>query len=227
EEVKDINRDNNIFKINTDKANYVANNIIITTGFYDNPNLLNINGEDKTKVKHYFNEAHPYAKLKLAIIGAGNSAVDVALETYRRGSEVTMIIRESQLKEGIKYWVRPDIENRISEGNVKAYFDSEVSDIRDTEIDIETPGGRITVKNDFVFAMTGYHPNYNLLKNAGIKISNDEDRIPEFNNKTHETNVQGLYLAGVVCGGMSTGRLFIENTRDHAQKIFDHIEQKT
>jgi thioredoxin reductase (NADPH) len=227
EEVIDINRDNNIFKINTDKANYVANNIIITTGFYDNPNLLNINGEDKTKVKHYFNEAHPYAKLKLAIIGAGNSAVDVALETYRRGSEVTMIIRESQLKEGIKYWVRPDIENRISEGNVKAYFDSEVSDIRDTEIDIETPGGRITVKNDFVFAMTGYHPNYNLLKNAGIKISNDEDRIPEFNNKTHETNVQGLYLAGVVCGGMSTGRLFIENTRDHAQKIFDHIEQKT
>jgi len=212
------------FIVSTNKAEYKAKNIIIATGFYDEPNLLNIPGEDKPKVKHYFDEAHPYAYLKLIIVGAGNSAVDVALEAYRRGSDVKMVIREEKLKEGVKYWVRPDIENRINEGSIKAYFNSRLTEIRDDEVDIITPDGKITLKNDFVFAMTGYHPNYSFLRKIGIKISEDENLIPLYNEETYETNIRGIYLAGVVCGGMATGKWFIENSRDHAVKIFDHLE---
>jgi len=224
EMVEDISRYERLFKIKTSRAECISSNIIIATGFYDNPNLLNIPGEDKAKVKHYFDEAHPYAYLNIAVIGAGNSAVDVALETYRRGSSVTMIIREEKFKDTIKYWVKPDIENRINEGSIKAFFNSEISVIRDAEIDILTPEGKVTIKNDFVFAMTGYHPDYKFLRNTGINVFNDANIIPEFNEKTFETNVKGIYLAGVVCGGMETGKLFIENTRYHAEKIFDHID---
>ncbi|MFC2103450.1 YpdA family putative bacillithiol disulfide reductase [Bacteroidota bacterium] len=224
EKVEKIEQHENSFKIETSKSEYFSKNIIIATGFYDNPNWLNITGENKLKVKHYFDEAHPYAYLNIAVIGAGNSAVDVALETYRRGSEVTMIIREEKFKESIKYWVKPDIDNRINEGGIKAYFNSEISEIRNDEIDIISPDGKITIKNDFVFAMTGYHPDYEFLRNAGINVSNDKNIIPEYDEMTFETNVKGLYVAGVVCGGMETGKLFIENTHHHPEKIFDHIE---
>ena len=224
EEVFNILKIDDTFIVKTSKAEYKAKNIIAATGFYDEPNLLNIPGEDKPKVKHYFDEAHPYAYLKLIIVGAGNSAVDVALEAYRRGAEVTMVIREDKLKDGVKYWVRPDIENRISEGSIKAYFNSGLTDIRDDNVDIKTPHGKITVENDFVFAMTGYHPNYDFLKKIGIKISDDDNLIPFYNKETYETNIKGLYLAGVVCGGMTTGKWFIENSRDHAVRIFDHLE---
>ncbi len=222
EEVKSVSKDT-LFFIYTNKDNYTSNSLIISTGFYDYPNLLGIPGEDKEKVKHYFNEAHPYAYLNLAIIGGGNSAVDVALETYRRGSNVTMIIREDSLKEGVKYWVRPDIENRIKEGSIKAYFNSVVTEIRDDEVEINTPEGSVKINNDFVFAMTGYHPDYQFLMNAGIDIAADDKMKPSFNPETFETNVEGLYLAGVVCGGMETNKWFIENSRDHAEKIFNQI----
>jgi thioredoxin reductase (NADPH) len=224
EEVFNIANNDNAFIVKTSKTEYEANNIIAATGFYDEPNLLNIPGEDKPKVKHYFDEAHPYAYLKLIIVGAGNSAVDVALEAYRRGSEVTMVIREDKLKDGVKYWVKPDIENRINEGSIKAYFNSGLTEIRDNEVDIYTPDGTITVENNFVLAMTGYHPNYNFLTKIGIKISDDENLIPFYNEETYETNIKGIYLAGVVCGGMTTGKWFIENSRDHAVKIFDQME---
>ena len=224
EEVLNVVKNENAFVVKTSKAEYKAKNIIAATGFYDEPNLLNIPGEGKPKVKHYFDEAHPYAYLKLIIVGAGNSAVDVALEAYRRGSEVTMVIREDKLKDGVKYWVKPDIENRINEGSIKAYFNSGLTEIRDDEVDINTPGGTITVKNDFVFAMTGYHPNYNFLKKIGIKISDDENLIPFYNEETYETNIMGTYLAGVVCGGMKTCKWFIENSRYHAVKIFDQLD---
>jgi thioredoxin reductase (NADPH) len=224
EEVLNVVKNENAFVVKTSKAEYKAKNIIAATGFYDEPNLLNIPGEDKPKVKHYFDEAHPYAYLKLIIVGAGNSAVDVALEAYRRGSEVTMVIREDKLKDGVKYWFKPDIENRINEGSIKAYFNSGLTEIREGEVDINTPGGAITVENDFVFAMTGYHPNYNFLKKIGIKISDDENLIPFYNEETYETNIMGIYLAGVVCGGMKTGKWFIENSRDHAVKIFDQLD---
>jgi thioredoxin reductase (NADPH) len=224
EELFEVHKKEDTFIVKTSKTEYKTKNIIIATGFYDEPNLLNIPGEDKPKVKHYFDEAHPYAYLKLIIVGAGNSAVDVALEAYRRGSGVTMVIREDKLKDGVKYWVRPDIENRINEGSIKAYFNSWLTEIRDEDVDIKTPGGKITVENDFVFAMTGYHPNYNLLRKIGIKVSEDENLIPFFNEETYETNLKGIYLAGAVCGGMTTGKWFIENSRDHAVKIFDHLD---
>jgi len=225
EKVEAVEQSGNDFKVFTNKETYSVEKIIIATGFYDHPNYLNIPGEDKPKVKHYFDEAHPYAYLKLVVIGGGNSGVDVALETYRRGSEVTMVIREPNLKEGVKYWVRPDIENRIKEGSIKAYFNSELTEIRDDEVDIKTPDGMVAIKNDFVFAMTGYHPDYSFLKKVGIKISDDEKHIPHFDEKTFETNIPGIYLAGVVCGGMDTGKWFIENARFQAVEIFKDISQ--
>ena len=224
EKVLEVNEKGSAYKVITDKNEYSVDSIIIATGFYDKPNLLNIPGENLPKVKHYFDEAHPYVYLKLIIIGGGNSAVDVALETYRRGSDVTMVIREDALKEGVKYWVRPDIENRINEGSIKAYFNSRVVEIRDKEADIETPDGVLTVENDFVFAMTGYHPDFEFLKKAGIEISGKHS--PVFNEETYETNQERIYLAGVVCGGMDTSRFFIENSRTHAEAIFDSLDRK-
>ena len=227
EKVESIKQSDNVYKVSTNRETYLASKIIIATGFYDHPNFLNIPGENKPKVKHYFDEAHPYAYLKLVVIGGGNSAVDVALETFRRGSEVTMVIRESNLKEGVKYWVRPDIENRIKEGSIIAYFNSEVIEIRDNEVDIKTPEEKVTIQNDFVFAMTGYQPDYKFLKKVGIKISNDEMKIPVFNEKTFETNKRGIYLAGVVCGGMDTGKWFIENAHYQAVEILKDISTKS
>lgn len=224
EKVINISGKKNNFTVETDKGKYNCKKIIVSTGFYDTPNLLNIPGEELQKVKHYFDEAHPYAYLNLTIIGAGNSAVDVALETYRRGANVTIVIKEDKIKDSVKYWVKPDIENRIKEGSIKTYFNSEVSEIREKEIDIITPKGKITIENDFVFAMTGYHPDFNFLKMMGIKISNDDKLVPQFNEDTFETNVKGIYLAGVVCGGMNTGKYFIENSINHAINIFDHIQ---
>jgi len=221
--VESIEGEKNNYSAKTDKGNYTAKNIIIATGFYDEANLMNVPGENLPKVSHYFKEAHPFAYLKLLIVGAGNSAVDVALETYRRGSDVTLVIREDKLKDSVKYWVKPDLENRIKEGSIKAFFNSEISEIRKREVDIKTPDGIVTVENDFVFAMTGYKPDFSFLKKIGINISNDESKTPQFDENTFETNKKGIYLAGVVCGGMETGKWFIENSRDHAVNIFDNI----
>ncbi len=223
EKVIDVKGKNNGFLITTDKNEYLCRKVIIATGFYDKPNYLNILGEELPKVKHYFDEAHPYAYLKIIVIGAANSAVDVALETYRRGSEVTMVIREDGIKDNVKYWVKPDIENRIKEGSIKAYFNSNVAEIRENEVDVQTPDGLITLENEFVFAMTGYHPDFSFLTNIGITLSDDDNKTPCYNPETFETNVKGIYMAGVVCSGMDTGKLFIENSRFHAKNIFKHI----
>ena len=183
-------------------------------------------GENLPKVKHYFDEAHPYAYQKVLIIGGGNSAVDVALETFRKGSEVTMVIKEDKLKEGIKYWVRPDIENRIKEGSIKAYFNSEVVRISESTVEVKTPNGNVTIENDFVFAMTGYHPNFDFLRKLKINLSGDELMIPQFDAETFESNIKNIFLAGVVCCGMDTSKWFIENSRDHAVKIFEVIRKR-
>ena len=164
EEVISIQRAQDLFTVTTNKEKYSSRFIIISTGYYDNPNLLNVPGENLPKVKHYFDEAHPYAYQKVLIVGGGNSAVDVALETFRKGSEVTMVIKEDKLKDGIKYWVRPDIDNRIKEGSIKAFFNSEVIRIEENNVEIKTPNGNVFIPNDFVFAMTGYHPNFDFLK---------------------------------------------------------------
>lgn len=224
ETVLDIAGNDGNFTITTDKAKYLCKKVVIATGFFDKPNYLNVPGEELPKVKHYFDEAHPYAYLKLIVVGAANSAVDVALETYRRGSEVTMVIREDRIKDSVKYWVKPDIENRIKEGSIKAYFNSHIIEINEGEVKVQTPDGIINIENDFVFAMTGYHPDYDFLMKAGIKFSDDEDRVPQYNPETFETNVPGIYLAGVVCSGRDTGKWFIENSRYHAFNIFSDIE---
>ncbi|MFA3783907.1 YpdA family putative bacillithiol disulfide reductase [Melioribacteraceae bacterium 4301-Me] len=212
------------FTVITAKREYKTANVIAAIGFYDNPNYLNIPGEQLPKVKHYYDDAHPYAYQKVAVIGGGNSGVDVALETYRKGSEVTMIIKKDKLDDGVKYWVRPDIENRIKEGAIKAYFNSTVKEILEKEIVIDTPKGQITIENDFVFAMTGYHPDFSFLEKIGIEFQSVENLTPAYNPETFETNKKGLFLAGVVCGGMDTGKWFIENSRYHAENIIREIK---
>lgn len=222
EQVEDV-RKRNSFQVKTTKQTYTADNIIIATGFYDIPYLLNIPGEDLPKVKHYYDDPHYYAFQKVAVVGAQNSAVDAALETWRKGAEVTMIVRGPEIGKRVKYWVRPDIDNRIAEGSIKAYFNSSVTEIREKEIVVQTPEGTILLENDWVLSLTGYQPNLSFLQNMGIDLSNDEVRKPTYSEETHETNVPGIYLAGVICGGMNTHRLFIENSREHAEKIVGDI----
>ncbi|MDQ3019262.1 MAG: YpdA family putative bacillithiol disulfide reductase [Bacteroidota bacterium] len=211
------------FKLNTDKDNYFTKNIIIATGYYDNANMMNVPGEELKKVKHYFDEPHPYAYHRTVVVGAGNSAVDVALELFRVGAVVTMIIREDKIKPSIKYWVKPDIENRIKEGSIKAYFNSEVKEIKENKIIITTPYGIKEIENEFVFAMTGYHPDYDFLKKLGVDL--DEYNNPIFNKQSFETNRNGIYLAGVVCGGKNTDKYFIENSIEHSNIIIKQISK--
>ncbi|WP_207427514.1 YpdA family putative bacillithiol disulfide reductase [Pedobacter sp. SYSU D00535] len=214
------------FAVETTKSSYKATNIIVATGFYDIPATMDIPGEHLSKVRHYYQDPHFYAFQKVAVVGANNSSVDVALETFRKGAEVTMIIRGNSIGNRVKYWVKPDIENRIKEGSIQAFFCSELTEVREDEIDIQTPEGKVTLKNDFVLAMTGYQPNFNFLRTLGITLSEDEILSPTYNPQTMETNIKGLYLAGVVCGGMNTHSLFIENSREHAEKIIWHLTEK-
>lgn len=214
------------FTIVTNKSSYTANHIIIATGFYDIPYLLNVPGENLPKVTHYYKEPHFYAFQKVIIVGAQNSAVDAALEIWRKGGEVTMVIRNEDIGERVKYWVRPDIINRIKEGSIKAFTNSTIAVIREHEVDIQTPEGIVTLENDWVIALTGYQPNLEFLKKIGIELSDDEIMKPHYDEDTHETNIKNIYLAGVICGGMNTHRLFIENSREHAEKIICTIKSK-
>lgn len=214
---------NELFEIQTSKAKYLAKNVIIATGFYDIPKLLNVPGEHLPKVKHYYTEPYPYANQKIVVIGASNSAVDAALETYRKGADVTMIIKGSEISNSVKYWVKPDIENRILEGSIKAFFNAEMLEINENSVIFKDVMGQIhLIENDFVLAMTGYLPDFDFLKNSGILLRN-ENLIPMYNPETMETNIENLYLAGVVCGGKDTHLWFIENSRIHANLIMRHI----
>jgi thioredoxin reductase (NADPH) len=224
ETVKSLQKVDGHFHIKTDKQFYESEKLVIASGFYDIPNLLNVSGENLPKVTHYYKEAHAYAMQNIIVVGASNSSVDAALEIWRKGGNVTMVIRDSQIGERVKYWVRPDIINRIEEGSIKVYFNSEITEIKQTEVTIQTPEGIKIIPNDFVIALTGYRPNFKFLEAAGVKLSNDELRKPTYNPDTMETNVKGLYLAGVICGGMETHKWFIENSRVHAKLIADHLE---
>jgi thioredoxin reductase (NADPH) len=215
--------DNAKFHITTSRHSYSAGNIILATGFYDLPVLLDIPGEDLPKVTHYYKEPHFYAMQKVVVVGASNSSVDAALETWRKGAEVTMVIRGEGIGSRVKYWVKPDIENRIKEGSIKAYTHSSLLAIHEGEVTIQTPEGIVTIPNDYVIALTGYQPNFEFLIKAGIQLSDDEKLQPFYDPATMETNVPHLYLAGVVCGGMNTHIWFIENSRIHAQTILQHI----
>jgi thioredoxin reductase (NADPH) len=226
EKVVDVEGAKNDFTVRTREGAYRCRYLIAATGYFDHPNLMGVPGEDLPKVRHYYDEPHPYAGQKVLIVGGGNSAVDAALETFRCRAEVTLVVQKKALEDNVKYWVRPDIENRIQEGAVKAYFRSTVEAIREKDVDIRTPRGLVTLENAFVLAMTGYRPDFAFLKKIGIHVPDDGPRIPAHDAETQETDVKGLFLAGVVCGGLDTSRWYIENARVHAAGIFDHLERE-
>ncbi|MFV1450583.1 YpdA family putative bacillithiol disulfide reductase [Maribacter sp. HS] len=223
EKVENVQKKGEIFTITSNKNTYTSKQIVVATGFYDLPNLLNVPGEDLKKVVHYYDNPHYYAGQKVAVIGASNSAIDAALECYRKGAEVTLIIRGQEVGQRVKYWVRPDIINRIEEGSIKAYFNTTVKAITNDSILLNTDTGEEEIENDFVLALTGYRPNFSFLEKLGVNISEDDKKLPEYNPETMETNVSGLYLAGVICGGMETHKWFIENSRIHAKMIVKNI----
>ena len=224
EKIVSVKKAGNNFELVSEKNKYSAHNVIISTGFFDIPQLLNVPGEHLEKVDHYYKEAHPFVMQKVIVVGASNSSVDAALEIWRKGADVTMVVRGSEIGERVKYWVKPDIENRIKEGSIKAFFNSEIREIRKKEVVIDTPKGEKTLSNDFVIALTGYRPNFEFLEKLGVKLSEDGKKLPSYDPKTMESNIPGLYLAGVICGGMETHKWFIENSRIHAEIIVDHIK---
>ena len=223
ERVVNIRGDRGDFTVTTTKGEHAARAIVVATGFFDRPNLLGVPGEDLPKVTHYYREAYPYARQKVAVIGARNSAAKAALDCYRHGAAVTLIVRSATLSDKIKYWIRPDLENRIAEGSIAAFFGTTVERICPSSLVLRTPDGLREVENDWVLAMTGYHPDYGFLESLGITFSDDPCRTPVADETTFETKRRGLYLAGTVCGGYCTSRWFIENGRFHAQQIAKHL----
>ena len=214
------------FVLETSKGRYQARSVIIATGFYDKPHLMDVPGEDLPKVKHYYDDPHPYVDQKVLVIGAANSAIDAALETWRKGAEVSLVVRKEAISHRVKYWIKPDIENRIKEGSIKAYYSTTVQEIRQGEVDLLTPEGVVTIENDFVLAMTGFEPDFSWLENIGIQCTDDAMRYPKVDEETYESHIPGLYLAGTVCGGMHTNKWFIENAIEHASKVMEDISGK-
>lgn len=214
------------FRVTTSKARYMAKHIIVATGFYDIPMELGIPGENLPKVSHYYNDPHYYAGQNVVVVGASNSSIDAALETYRKGARVTLVIRGHEISPRVKYWVRPDIENRIAEGSIQVFFQSHLVEITPHDVEIATPTGNVRISNDFVLALTGYRPNFDFLQRLGIHVPDEAPRIPTHDVHTMETNVEGMYLAGVVCGGLNTHLWFIENSRIHADMIIADILRK-
>ncbi len=213
----------NGFTVISDKNQYSAKRVVLAVGFYDHPNLLNVPGEELSKVSHYYTEPFPYYQRDVVVIGGQNSAAEAALELYRNGARVTLVHRGEELGRSVKYWVRPDIENRIKEGSIKAYFKSRVTRVEETEIEIEDSQGKThSLQNDFVFALTGYHADFDFLTHAGITLEGPTRR-PTHSEDTMETNRPGVYIAGVATGGTNTTRIFIENGREHAKRIAQHL----
>jgi thioredoxin reductase (NADPH) len=192
--------------------------LVIATGYYDRPNYMHVAGESLSKVHHYYFDPHPYFGTDVMVIGGKNSAAIAALELWRSGARVTLVYRGPEVTPNVKYWIKPDIENRIKNREIKAYFNTQVVDITQDSVVLETPQGRETVKNDFVFAMTGYHPDFEFLEALGVRLEG-EDRLPVCNPETLESNVPGIYLAGVVVAGSRTSEIFIENGRFHGRQI--------
>jgi len=223
--VQSVEKDQFKFEIKTQNQTYRCQYVIVATGYYDTPNLLKIPGEELPKVKHYYDDAHPYIGQDIAVIGAANSACDVALETYHKGANVTMIVKGENIYEKVKYWIRPNIENRIKEGSIKALFNSQVKEIHQDKIIVDTPQGCQSIPNDYVLAMTGYRPDYTFMKHIGLSLD-PKSNVPTFDAQTLESNIPQLYIAGVILAGDHTSKLFIENTRHHGKQIISDIKQK-
>lgn len=223
EEVHDVRGTRGDFVVVTSRGEHRARNVVVATGFFDIPNLLNVPGEDLPKVSHYYREPYAYVGQDVAVIGARNSAAKAALDCYRHGARVTLVVRSATLSDTIKYWIRPDLENRIKEGSIKAYFNSRVEEIRPDSIVIHTPEGVRELPNQWVLALTGYRPDFTFLERLGVTFREDPARTPIYDDATFETERPGLYLAGTVCGGYQTNRWFIENGRFHARQIASHV----
>ncbi|MBB4078369.1 thioredoxin reductase (NADPH) [Lewinella aquimaris] len=215
------------YRVHTDKGDYATRNVVVATGFYDTPRSMEVPGEDLPKVLHYYNDPHAYIGQRVLVVGAANSACDAALECYRKGAKVTMAVRGNEINDRVKYWIKPDIENRIKEGSITAYFNTTVREIRATEVVLDTPDGPITLPNDFMLAMTGYEPNYALFERLGLPVEPTDACKPVFDPDTLETILPGVYMAGVACAGKQTSKLFIENTRDHGDIIVEGITKRT
>lgn len=226
EEVQEVVKKEEVFYVKTSKQEYQASKVVLATGFYDIPNTLGVPGDTLSKVHSYYKEAHSYSLQKVAVVGASNSAVDAALEIWRKGGEVSMIIRGKEIGERVKYWVRPDILNRIEEGSIQVYYESEITEVTTGSIKVRTPQGDLQLENDYVLALIGYVPNFKFLASLGVSFSTDGNQYPMYNQESMESNIPGLYLAGVVCGGLATHEWFIENSRVHAQRIAKHIAGK-
>ncbi len=207
------------------RLDYSARKIVVATGYYDLPNYMSIPGEDLPKVMHYYREPHPYFDSDVLIIGAKNSAAIAALELWRRGARVTLVHRGPGIHQNVKYWIKPDIENRIKNREVTAYFNTCVEEIMPESVRVRTPEGVLTLKNDFVFALTGYHPDYDFVKSLGIKL-NESDMRPACDPNTFESNVPGIYVAGVIVAGSKTSEIFIENGRFHGRQIAADLKRK-
>ena len=224
ETVIDVKKEVELYHVKTSRSSYNASKIVVATGFYDIPNKLNIPGEALPKVSHYYKHPHYYSRQRVAIVGASNSAVDAALEIFRKGGHVTMIIRGDKISERVKYWVRPDMINRLEEGNIQVYYNAQIEEISEGEIVVLQHEKEIRIKNDYVLALTGYQPNFDFLQKIGITLSSDGKKKPFYKPETMETDRAGIYLAGVICGGMETHKWFIENSRIHASLIMDSIK---
>ena len=223
ETVRDIGGARHAFQVVTDAAVHPARHVVVATGFFDLPNRLNVPGEDLPKVTHYYREPYAYARQQVAVVRAKNSAAKAALDCHRHGSKVTLVVRGAVLSDSVKYWIRPDLENRIKEGSIKAFFNTTVEAIEPRSLRLRTPEGAIEIANDWVLAMTGYQPDFGFLDRIGITFADDEFRTPIFDETTFETERPGLFIAGTVCGGYRTNRWFIENGRFHARQIAGHI----
>jgi thioredoxin reductase (NADPH) len=223
ERVLDLRGRRDDFTVVTDKGDHRGRNVVVATGFYDLPNLLNVPGEELPKVTHYYREPYAYVRQKVAVIGAKNSAAKAALDCYRHGADVTLVVRSAALSDKIKYWLRPDLENRIKEGSIRAFFNASVEEIHVSSILLRTSEGALEIDNDWVVAMTGYKPDYRFLEQLGIGFADDVWKTPIFDQATFETTRPGVFLAGTVCGGYQTSRWFIENGRFHARQIAQHL----
>jgi thioredoxin reductase (NADPH) len=225
ETVVDVRGERGQFTVVTSRGEHAARHVVVAIGFFDHPNRLGVPGEDLPKVTHYYREPFPYVGQHVAVIGARNSAAKAALDCYRHGARVTLIVRTAALSDTIKYWIRPDLENRIKEGSIQTFFNTGIDEIREATLVLRTAEGVREIANDWVLAMTGYHPDFAFLERLGVRCADDRFRTPVYDEATFETSRPGLYLAGTVCGGYQTNRWFIENGRFHARQIARHIAQ--
>ncbi len=203
-----------------------ARKLVIATGYYDLPNILDLPGEDLPKVKHYYHEPHPFYGLDVVVIGGKNSAAIAALDLWRHGARVTLVHRGTQMHPHVKYWILPDINNRIKNNEVVAHFNSTITTIAEDSVTVATPDGPLTIPNQFVFALTGYHPDFSFIQALGVQLDAANDRRPICDPTTLESNVPGIYVAGVIVAGERTNEIFIENGRFHGKLIADHLRHK-